>query len=306
MFPVLVRSSTNNDEHLAAEKPRELSNASRLLKNLKNHENWRHNVIDEMREPRFMSLCELSTTSHDDSELNLTSDGHLNRIKRSCSDQELPSIKSQTSVQKCVVIEERMTTFKQPGRKTFSTLFMANNATKDDSSTIILSGSKLDTSDKFDPRCLDPANFIDFNRRFSIQRPSVMTIGGDLNNSSFYSASSFAEHFYLDQRQFGECAVDEEPDQVAKEIGITSNHIKYVTIFASLYFWCFPFTGIPSIIFSRLSKKHFNAKEYEKAKSYLSRSELFLVLTFFFGFTFIAGFFLYLDFAYFKNSKFFS
>lgn len=75
----------------------------------------------------------------------------------------------------------------------------------------------------------------------------------------------------------------EEPN-----LDINYDHIKYVNLFGILCCWCFPFTGIFAVIFSRLTKMHYIKREMGKARKYLNRAEWMLMLTFFFGFTLIA------------------
>lgn len=75
----------------------------------------------------------------------------------------------------------------------------------------------------------------------------------------------------------------EEPN-----IEITHDHVKYINIIAMLCCWCFPFTGIASVIYARLTSKYYTARDLTKAKFYLKRSEWLLIATFFFGFTLFA------------------
>jgi hypothetical protein len=84
-------------------------------------------------------------------------------------------------------------------------------------------------------------------------------------------------------------------------LDISYDHVKYINIFSFLCCWCFPLTGICSIIYARLTKKYFNRRDLVQAKKYLNKSEWFLILTFFFGFTLISIGFCVLEFYWFKN-----
>jgi hypothetical protein len=83
-------------------------------------------------------------------------------------------------------------------------------------------------------------------------------------------------------------------------LDISYDHVKYINIFSILCCWCFPITGILSIVYARLTKKYFNSRDLTRAKKYLDRSEWFLILTFFFGFTLISIGFCILEFYWFK------
>lgn len=71
-------------------------------------------------------------------------------------------------------------------------------------------------------------------------------------------------------------------------VEITYDHVKYINIVAMLCCWCFPFTGIASIVYARLTSKYYTARDLTKAKFYLKRSEWMLIVTFFFGLTLFA------------------
>jgi hypothetical protein len=84
-------------------------------------------------------------------------------------------------------------------------------------------------------------------------------------------------------------------------LDISQSHVKYVNIFSILCCWCFPLTGIFSIIYARMTKKYYNTRDLVNAKKYLGKSEWCLILTFFFGFTLIAILFCVLEFYWFKT-----
>lgn len=66
-------------------------------------------------------------------------------------------------------------------------------------------------------------------------------------------------------------------------------------MFSLLCCWCFPFTGILSVIYARLTAKYYNMRDLKKAKRYLKYSEWMLIATFFMGFTLAACGFAYLQ-----------
>jgi len=84
-------------------------------------------------------------------------------------------------------------------------------------------------------------------------------------------------------------------------IELTSDHVKYINLFSILCCWCFPITGILSIIYARLTTKYYNKRDLNKAKKYLKCSEWMLIATFFFGFTLIAVGFAFMEHFFFKS-----
>jgi hypothetical protein len=91
-------------------------------------------------------------------------------------------------------------------------------------------------------------------------------------------------------------SIDEE------NIAITYDHVKYINIFSILCCWCFPFSGLVGIYYSRLTKKYYNMRDMQRAKKFLNRAEWLLMLTFFFGLTLIAIGFACLESTVFKSS----
>jgi hypothetical protein len=87
-------------------------------------------------------------------------------------------------------------------------------------------------------------------------------------------------------------------------IEITYDHVKYINIFSILCCWCFPLTGILSVIYARMTAKYYNMRDLNKAKKYLKRSEGLLIATFFFGFTLIAIGFACLQHYFFSDVKY--
>ena len=91
-------------------------------------------------------------------------------------------------------------------------------------------------------------------------------------------------------------------------IEISHDHVKYINLFSILCCWCFPITGLVALFYSRLTKKYYDMRDMPRAKKFLNRSEWMLMLTFFFGLTFIALGFAILETNLFKsaNSNIFS
>lgn len=94
-----------------------------------------------------------------------------------------------------------------------------------------------------------------------------------------------------------------EPRAQAVHLNITPDHVKYINLFAILCCWCFPITGVLSIIFARKTKRYYEANEMIRAKWYLNRAEWMLLLTFFFGLTLIATGFALFEVFWFKTRQ---
>lgn len=91
--------------------------------------------------------------------------------------------------------------------------------------------------------------------------------------------------------------------QQETNIEVTYEHVKYINMFSLLCCWCFPFTGILSVIYARLTAKYYNMRDLKKAQRYLKYSEWMLIATFFMGFTIIACVFAYIQHYVFSDSK---
>lgn len=98
-------------------------------------------------------------------------------------------------------------------------------------------------------------------------------------------------------------AAEEGTRTVQQQLAITDDHVKYVNLFAILCCWCFPITGILSIIFARKTRRYYDANEMMRAKWYLNRAEWMLLLTFFFGLTLIATGFALLEIFWFNKQQ---
>ena len=86
-------------------------------------------------------------------------------------------------------------------------------------------------------------------------------------------------------------------------VDMTRDHVKYINLFSMLCCWCFPLTGLISIMYARMTKKYFEKRDLIKAQRYLKRAEWMLIATFFFGFTLIAIGFAVLEHYLFKGGK---
>ena len=83
-------------------------------------------------------------------------------------------------------------------------------------------------------------------------------------------------------------------------VNIKYDHVNSLSLIAILCCWCFPFTGIPALIYTYLMKKYYKMQNMALAKRYLNKAEKLVLITFFFGFTLIAIFFAILQ-VYFFN-----
>lgn len=127
---------------------------------------------------------------------------------------------------------------------------------------------------------------------------SVPTI--NINDESNRSESNH-DNSLITQQNNGAVRINTNLVIQEPNIEITYEHVKYINIFSLLCCWCFPFTGILSIIFARLTKKYYKLRDLTKAKRYLNRSEWMLIATLFFGLTIIAIFFAWLQHNYFSD-----
>jgi len=107
----------------------------------------------------------------------------------------------------------------------------------------------------------------------------------------------------VSREQNGDIVINTNLTIQEPNIEITSDHIKYINLFSMLCCWCFPITGIISIIYSRMTKRYYNSRDLVNAKKYLKRSEWSLIATFFFGFTLLAVGFAFLEAYLFDDDK---
>jgi hypothetical protein len=71
-------------------------------------------------------------------------------------------------------------------------------------------------------------------------------------------------------------------------VDLKAENIKYVNFMIWAFFWCFPFTGIPALIYSHLMRKYYRLHDMQKAKKYLEKAERLILVTFVIGFTLVA------------------
>lgn len=136
------------------------------------------------------------------------------------------------------------------------------------------------------------------NEQFEIrlntsENHSVPTINP--NNQSISSASSSTASSIVQTNTNGQVQINTSQMMNEEYIDIKPDHVKYISLIAILCCWCFPCTGIPAIIYSRLLNKFYTMHDMVRAKNYLLKSERFVLATFFFGFTLIALIFAVLE-----------
>ena len=88
--------------------------------------------------------------------------------------------------------------------------------------------------------------------------------------------------------------IDENPNDIKYD------YIKYLSLSAFLCCWCFPFTGIPALIYAFFIKKFYKLRDMVTAKEYLLRVEKLILMTFICGFVVIAILFALLQVYYFN------
>lgn len=88
-----------------------------------------------------------------------------------------------------------------------------------------------------------------------------------------------------------------------EHIDIKYEDVKYLSIVIMLFCWCFPCTGLPALIYSRLMHKYYKLREMAIAKKYLKKAEKFLMLTFIFGLSLLAILFAILQGHFFNNKN---
>lgn len=128
----------------------------------------------------------------------------------------------------------------------------------------------------------------------------VPAVGDDLDKSN---NSSQLNNSLVTHQNNGGVRINTSFAVQEPTVQITYDHVKYINIFSLLCCWCFPFTGIFSVIYARITAKYYNMRDLDKAKKYLKMSEWFLIATFFFGFTLIAAGFAYMQHVYFTELK---
>lgn len=116
-------------------------------------------------------------------------------------------------------------------------------------------------------------------------KPLPLLIGDDLNKTGNDSSGN---NSLVTQQSNGGVRINTSIAIGEPNIEITYDHVKYINIFSILCCWCFPITGILSVIYARITAKYYNMRDLDKAKKYLKFAEWLLIATFFFGFTLIA------------------
>lgn len=125
-------------------------------------------------------------------------------------------------------------------------------------------------------------NSNDANDRQSVTRSVPTETSSGIGDSSLNDESK-SNKSLVSREQNGDIVINTNLTIQEPNIEITSDHIKYINLFSILCCWCFPITGIMSIIYSQMTKKYYDARDLVNAKKYLKRSEWTLIATFFFG-----------------------
>lgn len=142
--------------------------------------------------------------------------------------------------------------------------------------------------------------------RLSVNR-SVPNANDHLNLSFNTLNLEEADHHHVQRDMYGNVILNTSghsqysANDDNNSLEISYDHVKYINVFSLLCCWCFPFTGIISVIYARLTSKYFKMRDLTRAKRYLEKSEWMLILTFFFGFTLIALGFCFLEYYWFKS-----
>lgn len=131
--------------------------------------------------------------------------------------------------------------------------------------------------------------------------PAILMTNDDLNGTSSDSSNN---NSLVTQQTNGGVRINTSVAIGEPTIQITYDHVKYINIFSLLCCWCFPITGILSVIYARITAKYYNMRDLDKARKYLKRSEYLLIATFFFGFTLIAIGFACLQHYFFSDVKY--
>lgn len=144
-----------------------------------------------------------------------------------------------------------------------------------------------------------------FNEEKEARSNIIISLGNQsvpnnaLNNSVASSASS--DPPILLQTQGGHLQINTSMLVHDDYVDIKYEHVKYLNLVAILCCWCFPFTGIPALIYTFLMKKFYRMHDMILAKRYLLKAEKLVLMTFFFGFTFIAILFAVMQVYYFNE-----
>lgn len=150
-------------------------------------------------------------------------------------------------------------------------------------------------------------NLGDIQLKESNRSVSTRTVPTQLNKDSSFrsinsSASSLHNQSLIQRDSDGHTIINTQLTVEEPDVQFDYEHFKYVSLFSILCWWCFPITGIASIVYSNMAKKCYTIRDMVKAKKYLKRSECLLLITFFFGFMLIALGFACFEAYLFRNS----
>ena len=157
------------------------------------------------------------------------------------------------------------------------------------------------TSNSNSGHILDGNNHQDKQKAASSRNPHVSQ---SVPSCSLKSLNVSCSELALVQRDMSGrvCAINTQIAMDEPHVEIDYDQFKYINIFSILCCWCFPFTGIFSIVFARMATNYYRTRDLVRAKKYLKKSEWMLILTFFFGFTFIAIGFAFIEAMFFKTN----
>jgi hypothetical protein len=159
---------------------------------------------------------------------------------------------------------------------------------------------KPNTKDYQKLDCESTTDSITTSSSIGDHQSDTRSVPGKLNSSC--SSNDVPTSNSLVQRDAnGKCLINTNLTVQEPTIDINNDHVKFVNLFSILCCWCFPITGIISIIFARSTRKFYDMRDMAKAKKYLVRSEWMLIITIFFGCTIIGLAFGLLESFIFKN-----
>jgi hypothetical protein len=122
-------------------------------------------------------------------------------------------------------------------------------------------------------------NCLNQNHPDELERPCVPTTNPSLNLSNTESTH---------MAEFGRLELHASQTLQEETKDVPYEHVKYASLITVLFFWCFPCTGIPALVYARLMKNAYNVRNTLKVREYLKKTENLILATFFFGLTMIA------------------
>ena len=258
-----------------------------------NFDLFSRDACDEHGNYKYKSLNNVSSSYSNDSRLD--EEETQTQMVKSNSDQKLPDAASQNSnsngfyyVNKKGFVQSVASPDKSEARKNKNQQVLGDKTNPLICTNLILEVYKNNKESKKQEAKVDKnSNRSVPNQEFDL---SMSSLNASTNNNS------------LVQRDLnGHVLINTNLTIQEPNIDISYDHVKYINLFSILCCWCFPFTGLVAIFYSRLTKKFYNMRDMEKAKKYLNRSEWMLMLTFFFGLTLIAVMFALLEAHLFKS-----